>query len=527
MGKSKNLFFGEESREKLLDGITELAQAVKITMGPEGRTVVIESPVHTNQLTVSKDGVTVAKAVESLYDSINFPAENLGIRIMVQAAKNTVNSASDGTTTSIVLAEALIKNAQKLIPKDGSVTDITRHLKSEVDKVVSSLKKRSVKVSQKKILDIATISANNDKKVGKIISDAYKEVGKDGLITVDDSKTEETYIESTHGLKIDRGMDSRHYINNHNTDECIFEDCYILVSDVPINQVSDIEIILKRIIPEKKKLLIIAPLSKRMIGAVSMNVERGVAELCSIIPPNMGYKKEELMKDIALSVGATYFSESTGDDLSQLTFEDLGHAKKVVVGLDSTSIVRDEGFNEEVALRVEELKLAAKREKIKHKREFINRRIASLNGGIGVIYVGGQTDLEQKELRDRVEDSVGAVRSAIEEGILPGGGVALAKESFELNKLANKSIAQEILIQSFLEPMSQICRNAHMAYDMYNVEGFDKSYNYGFDIKNKQWGDMIDMGVIDPTKVTRSALENAVSVAITVLSTDAVITMNK
>nr|AQM32675.1 chaperonin GroEL [uncultured virus] len=510
----KNLHFDDEGRKKLYSGIEKIASAVKSTLGPSGQTVLIESPNHTHGITVTKDGVTVAKAV-SLLD----PTENLAVRIMKQASERTAAQAGDGTTTAIVLTEALI-NAGADITNSANKTEVLRDLVSKTEFIISELKSKAKKVTNKTLKDVATISANNDEALGNIIASVYKKVGKDGIVTVDKSQSSDTYFETTQGLKIERGYESSLFINDQKKDECILEDCYVLVSDAPIENILSIENVLKPIIQEQKRLLIIAPTSTNVVNTLAANVMKSNLKLCTIGPPSFGYKQHELMQDIAVSVGATYFSEKTGDDLSLMTLSDLGHCSKVIVNAESTVIVKDEvETTPEISERVAQLREALKITKKKHDKEFILSRIASLTGGVGVIYVGGKTDLEQKELYDRVDDAVCAVRSALEEGILPGGGTALVKAVENMDN----SAAGKILSRALRAPFVQICENAGIP-SMENVDNRG-DFSHGYNVKTNEWGDMYKMGVIDPMKVTKCALQNAVSVAVTLLSTNAIITM--
>ena len=340
---------------------------------------------------------------------------------------------------------------------------------------------------------------------------------------MDRSLSSETYFESTHGLKIDRGYESELFVNNQKKDECVFEDSYVLVSDAPIDNILNVENILKPIIQDNKKLLIIAPVDKNVINTLAANVMKNNLKICVIGPPSFGYKQHELMQDIAISVGATYFSEKTGDDLSLMTVADLGHCAKLIVGRDSTVVIKDEGeTTAEIDTRVAELKEAQSNSDKKEEKEFISTRIASLTGGIGVIYVGGKTDLEQKELYDRVDDAVCAVRSALEEGILPGGGVALYKQAMSLTP---DTEARKILKEALQAPLKQIWINAGISDDPEEITQRYADFSWGMDVKTQEEGDLYSMGIIDPLKVTRSALENAVSVASTLLSTNAIITM--
>jgi chaperonin GroEL len=531
----KDLKFGDDGRSRLIEGITKLSQAVKSTLGPSGNTVLIESPHHTHGITVTKDGVTVAKSVD-LVD----PVENLAVRMMKEAAERTATSAGDGTTTAIVLTEALVTTGSSLFSENLSLnrTMVLRSLTSMTNEVVDSLKNRSRPLTKKMMLDVATISSNNDESVGKIIADVYNKVGKTGMVTVEKSQGSETTFETTTGIKVDRGYATPLFINNHKKDECVYDDCLVLVSDAEIDNIHSIEKVLTHVVEPSKnrKLLIIAPCSQQLTNTLAANVMKQKVKICTIQPPNFGYKQHELMQDIALSLGATYFSEATGDDLSLIKPSDLGVAKKVIVGQDQTIILKEDGSNvDSVKKRVSELKEAAKLATRKEDKDFILSRIASLTGGIGVIRVGGNTDLEQKELFDRVDDAVCAVRSALEEGILPGGGVALYNEHQKIEmKLLNEEykkaedlVAATILSDALCSPVCQIIINAGSSFaDVYETAmNLVTKEGHGFDVKNAKYGDLIEMGVIDPLKVTRVALQNAVSVAVSILSTNAIITM--
>lgn len=528
----KDLHFGADAQSKLISGITKMSNAVKSTLGPMGNTVLIESPQHTHGITVTKDGVTVAKSI-NLLD----PVENLAVQMMREAADKTASSAGDGTTTAIVLTEALVKHGIDKITADDNKTEVLREIVKETEEVIKRLQEKSTPVSDKMLKDVAVISSNNDQEVGTIIADTYKAVGTNGIVTVEKSQNSDTTFETTKGIKIDRGYSSHLFVNNHKKDECILEDVHVLVSDSEINNILSIEQVLKPIIADNKKLLIVAPCSQNVINTLAANVMKNNLKLCTIIPPNFGYKQHELMNDIALSVGATYFSEQTGDDLSLMTFQDLGRASKIIADKDNTIILKDKDHVDDKAIkeRVDQLWDAHKITEKKVDKEFIMSRIASLTGGVGVIRVGGNTDLEQKELFDRVDDAVCAVRSALEQGILPGGGLALYDQGVYLTSAQakkghvdkSKLIANAILGDALLCPMLQIHTNAGLQL----TDDSGKSISYfgnmdqGIDVKSKKMGNMIKMGVIDPMKVTKVALQNAVSVAVTILSTNAIITM--
>jgi chaperonin GroEL len=525
----KDLVFDKEGRDKLINGITTISKAVKSTLGPRGKTVLIESPNHTHGITVTKDGVTVAKSI-FLLD----PVENLAVKMMKEAADRTATSAGDGTTTSVVLTEAIVLQGQELLNDKHNITEVIRHMNDITDVIVGRLEKRSKKVSGKTLKNVASISANNDSELGAIIANTYEQVGKDGIVTIEDSQTSETYTSVTNGIKIDRGYTSNMFINDHKKDECILDNVLVLVTDQEISNILSIEKVLKTIIQEQKKLLIIGTCSQNVINTLAANVVKNNLKLCNIIPPQFGYKRNELMSDIALAVGAKYFSESTGDDLSLMEIEDLGRADKIIVGRDSTVIVRSEVASDEINERVSQLWDAHNLSDRKGDREFIKQRIASLTGGIGVIYVGGNSDLEQKERKDRVDDAVCAVRSALEEGILPGGGLALFSESYSIiadaddtidDISANKYVAMHIMARAIQSPLLQIMTNAGL--DGYEVMELAFVKDWGYDVKNEEYGDMYRMGIIDPLKVTKNALKNAVSVATTILSTNAIITITR
>ena len=520
----KNLQFGSEGRKKLISGVVKMSKAVKSTLGPSGNTVLIESPHHTHGITVTKDGVTVAKAIDLLD-----PSENLAVKMMREAADKTATAAGDGTTTAIVLTEGLVLGGLEHITEEMNRTEVLRHMVEISTTVVDSLRRKAKKVTSTMLLDVASISANNDREIGRIISEVYKDVGKTGIVTVEKSQSAETYAETTKGLKIDRGYLSPLFINDTKRDECIFEDVMVLVADMEIANILQIENVLKPIISEGKKLLLISPCNPNVVNTLAANSMKGNLKIVAVPPPNFGYKQHELMQDIAISVGATYFSEKTGDDLSIINYSDLGHAAKVIVGKDKTVIIRSGAKSNEQMIeeRVKQLWDAHKEATKKNDKDFILERIASLTGGIGVIFVGGQTDLEQKELYDRVDDAVCAVRSALEEGILPGAGKALIDEAALLlytDKMSEEArAATKIIHNALMAPFQQILANAGLKpSDVYKDA---TPVGHGYNLKTRMMGDLIEMGVIDPLKVTRSALQNAVSVAVTILSTNAIITM--
>jgi len=527
----KNIVFDDAGRSKLKDGITKMSNAVKSTLGPSGQTVLIESEQHTHGITVTKDGVTVAKSIH-LMDAV----ENLAVRIMREASERTSTQAGDGTTTAIVLTEALINLTEELIRdySDINKTDFLRYLNVLSEETIKRLSGSSVKLTDKKMLDVATISANNDKELGKIISDVYKAVGNDGVVTVENSLLPDTYYEVTNGMRVERGYTSSLFVNNHETDECVLENCYVLVCGTEINSPLQLENVLKQVISERHKLLLIAPCSVNFLNTMGANVMKNDVKFCNISPPQFGWKQEEVMNDLALSMGAKYFSEKTGDDLSLIRMEDLGLAKRVVVKREHSVLIRDENrvTQEAIDLRVKELRAAYDNASKKEEKDFFLERIASLAGGVGVIYVGGNTDLEQKERYDRVDDAVCAVRSALMEGIVPGGGIALWEQGRYIRRsMSNKpmpkehTLAYRVLYSALEYPLHQIVSNAGLDFEEVNDNILEKDIKgYGFNVKTREYGNMVRQGVIDPAKVTKSALRNAVAVATTILSTNAIIT---
>ena len=538
----KDLAFGEDAREKLISGITKISKAVKSTLGPRGQTVIIESPEHTQGLTVTKDGVTVAKSI-----MLDDPIENLAVRMLKQASEKTANTAGDGTTTAIVLTEAIVQAGLKWIKPYHNVFEIINGIRYDSDIILKAIKERSKEVTDDMLYDIASISANNDFDLGKIIADAYKQVGKDGIVTVERSQTDKTYSEVTNGIRIDRGWTSPLFINDQRKDECVMEGVKILVCDTEINNILQIENVLKPIINAGEKLLIIGTCSGNVINTLAANVARNGLKFCNIMPPSFGYKTHELMQDIALAVGAKYFSEKTGDDLSLIKMDDLGYADKIKVSKESTVIVKSGEITQEIKDRVEELKEQQERLTAKHEKDFVNERIASLVGGIGCIYVGATSDIEQKEKFDRVDDSVCAVRSALQEGVLPGGGLFLYDlhrhfgcgecEDATGDDIAEDQAAEMIMRQALRAPLEQILTNAGLEAEEIMSEIYTKemmgdyenapepAYNgKGYDVSAKEYGDMFRMGIVDPAKVTKNALLNAISVATTILMTNAIIT---
>ena len=511
----KDIVFGSEGRQKLIKGVNTIANAVGSTLGARGRTVLIESEQHVGGITVTKDGVTVAKSI-NLMD----PAENLAVMIMREASEKTANSAGDGTTTSMVLAQAIIHAATGLIEPSDNITQVLRDVQEAAHVVADELTAMSTEITPEKLVDVATISANGDKEIGKIIADAYNQVGLSGVLTVGSSETEDTYAEVVSGMKIDRGFNSKYFVTDHKKQEAVLEKPYILVTDQPITNLNDILPILEFIHQGRHSLLIIGELDENSLNSLNVNKIKSGLKVCTIIPPSFGYKRHQIMQDIAVATGAKYFSEQTGDNLMMASIDDCGQAGKVVSGRFNTIIFDAIGDGE---IRVQELHEQMTVESQATEKDFLKERIANLGGGVGIIKVGANSDIEQKEKKDRVDDAVCAVKAALEEGILPGGGVALKDIAANLD-VANKGT--EILQLAMLAPMIKILSNAGISVD---GSDFDKDKQLskegvGINVANGATCHMMSVGIIDPTKVTKEAIKNAVSVATTLLSTETVIT---
>ncbi len=505
----KNVESGEIARQKLIKGVDTVANAVGSTLGARGRTVLMESEQHIGGITVTKDGVSVSKGI-NLLD----PTENLAVMIMREASEKTANSAGDGTTTSMVLAQAIIHEAMDHIEPSDNLTQVLRDIQEASIEVLEKLDEMSVEITDDKLESVATISANGDTDTGSIIADAYSKVGLTGVVTVEPSKDALTYSEIINGMKIDRGFTSKYFVTDHKKQECVLDDPYILVTDQTISHINDIFPILEFVFQENKSLLIVGELEENALNTLNANKIKSKLKVCTIVPPQFGYKRHQLMQDIAHAVGAKYFSEQTGDNLAMVSIDDLGRAKKVISGRFNTLIREPGGLVDE---RVADLQEQFKVEPSEIEKAFLKERIANLGGGVAVIYVGAQSDIEQKEKKDRVDDAVCAVRAALEEGILPGGGVSLkdvGKDTIPANK------GGIILSRALLAPINKIIQNAGgIEQDVVTLgEGV------GINVVNMATANMMDIGIIDPTKVTKESLRNAVSVATTLLSTDTVIT---
>jgi len=506
---------------ELRKGMNILADAVCSTLGPEGRPAFIESDTAVGGVIITKDGVSVAKSI-----SLENPIENMAVQIMKQAADRTAIVAGDGTTTSICLTRAILEEAYEQMGEDNNKSEVIRGI-VEVSKMIDkNLTTASKKITNKRLLDVATISANNDKVTGKLIADAYS---KASLVTVENSMTTSSYYEVIEGIKINRGFSSKFFVTDHKKNEAVLDNAMVLITDQEINTLESIEPVLAFCVQNNKPLFIVGELAPAVLNTLNMNVMQKRIKFGNCIPPAMGYRKEELLTDLAIALGAKYYSERTGDILTSISVDGLGFAKKVIIGQENTIIIKSE---EEQVVELEDhinqLKDSIKLQSNPSAIDFLNERIANISGGIAVIHVGAETDIEQKELYDRVEDAVLAVRASLEEGILPGGGIGLINACSDLGQDRGNdyNTAIDIIVAALEYPFRQILENAGISDEMETsivatIALSDKGT--GYNVKTQEIGDMIKMGIIDPAKVTKSALKNAVSVATTILSTSTII----
>ena len=528
MQMSKIINTGGESREKLLNGVNQLANAVVSTLGPNGRNVVIAQPGGMNP-TSTKDGVTVAKSVE-----LECPVENMGAQIVKQAAIQTADKAGDGTTTSTLLTKELLTEGMKhLSAGNRNAVSIKRGMDKAARAIVASLQELSTDISsEEQIEQVATISSNNDPEIGKLIATAMDKVGREGVVTVEESKTNETTLETVEGMQFDRGYKSPYFVTNNSTMQASLEDPYILLYDGKINQVKELLPILESVSQQNKPLLIVAEdIDGEALAAMIVNKMRGILKCCAVKAPDFGERRTHILEDMAVLTGATVISKTKGMRLDKITFEQLGTSRGVTVEKDKTTIVDGSGSEEAITSRLEEIKDQIDRAESAYAVDALQNRLAKMAGGVAIINVGGFTETEMKEKKDRVDDALHATRAAIDEGVVSGGGVALinAKENILLGAIdtnddGDEELGVDILLSAIEKPFTQILLNAGITKYHSILSKVEADNNgTGFNIKTSEFVNMIKEGIIDPTKVTRTALENAVSVAGTMLITECTI----
>jgi chaperonin GroEL len=524
---SKKLVFSSEARSTLAQGVEKLASAVTATLGPAGRNVIIEqdqgNPIST------KDGVTVAKSIE-----LKNKVENIGAQIVKQAAIKTADQAGDGTTTSTLLAQSILSEGIRFVQKGANSVDIKRGIDKAVKKVVDYIEENSKDITdEEQLKQVATISANNDTEVGELISTAMDKVGRDGVVTLEESRTGETYLETVEGMQFSRGYKSPYFVTDNSSMQAVLQNPLILLTDKKLNQVKELLPILEACSSQNKSLLIIADdIGGEALSTLVVNKMRGIINVAAVNAPEFGDRKKAVLEDIAVLTGGTVISTEKGMRLDKFQPDWFGEAKKVTVSKDSTTIIDAKGSEEAITARVEEIKAQIDESKSPYEIETLQDRLARFIGGVAIVYVGGLTEVEMKEKKDRVEDALHATKAALEEGILPGGGIALLNASTMLvdgmgNLQEEDHIGCEIVISAIEQPFFKILDNA--GYDMDRIgdieEAIKESGEFweGYNPRTEQYVNMFNEGIIDPTKVTRLALENAASVAGTMLITEAVV----
>ena len=535
---SKKITFSDDARNKLADGVDKLANAVTATLGPSGRNVIIEQEMGMPSST--KDGVTVAKSIE-LKDKV----ENLGAQIVKQAAIKTAEQAGDGTTTSTLLAQSILTEGLDRMQKGSNVVDIKRGIDEAVEHITSYLGIESKDITdEEQLKQIATISANNDDEVGELISTAMDKVGQDGVVTIEESKTGETYLETVEGIQFDRGYKSPYFVTDNNSMQAVLQDPLILITDKGLTQVKELLPILEGVSNQNKSLLIIADnVGGEALSTLVVNKMRGILNCVAVQAPDFGDRKKATLEDIAVLTGGKVVSSEKGMRLDKFDPSWLGSANKVTVGKDTTTIIDAQGEATDIQVRIEEIKSQIDESNSPFEKETLQGRLAKFVGGVAVVHVGGHTEVEMKEKKDRVDDALHATKAAIEEGILPGGGTALLKAALWLsdslgNELddapkpeGDKLTGYDIVINAIEQPFFKILLNAGYTQDeigeielRIKEEG---SFWFGYNPREDDYYDMFIEGIIDPTKVTRLALENAASVAGTLLITEAVVSKGK
>ena len=521
---AKQVIHGEESRAAILRGVNQLADAVKVTLGPKGRNVVIDKKFGSP--TITKDGVTVAKEIE-LKDSL----ENMGAQMVREVASKTSDVAGDGTTTATVLAQAIFKEGVRTVAAGANPMALKRGIDKAVTAVVEQVKKIAQPVSGDSIAQVGTVSANGDKTIGTIIAEAMDKVGKDGVITVEESRTMDTTLEVVEGMQFDRGYLSPYFVTDPERMEAVLEDCLILINEKKISSMKDLLPVLEQVAKTGRQLLIIAEdVEGEALATLVVNKLRGTLNVAAVKAPGFGDRRKAMLEDIATLTGGKVISDDLGIKLEGITLDDLGKAKKVTIDKDNTTIVEGEGGGEAISGRVALIRNQIEQTTSDYDREKLQERLAKLVGGVAVIKVGAATETEMKEKKARVEDAMHATRAAVEEGIVPGGGVALVRAGKVLDDFNTESedmdenIGVTIVRRALEEPLRQIAQNAGKegAVIVERVRNED-SENFGFNAATEKFEDLVAAGVIDPAKVTRTALQNAASIAGLMLTTEAMI----
>ncbi len=529
---AKQIIHGEDSRQAILRGVNVLADAVKVTLGPKGRNVVIEKKFGSP--TITKDGVTVAKEIE-LKDGL----ENMGAQMVREVASKTSDIAGDGTTTATVLAQAIYREGVKTVAAGANPMALKRGIEKSIETVCGKVNKEgerekgeldkfSKPVSGDMIAQVGTVSANNDETIGKIIAEAMKKVGKDGVITVEESKTLETQLDVVEGMQFDRGYLSPYFVTDPERMEAVLENAYILIHEKKISSMKDLLPLLEQIAKGGKPLIIIAEdVEGEALATLVVNKLRGTLQVAAVKAPGFGDRRKAMLQDIAILTGGKAITEDLGIKLENVQVSDLGQAKKITIDKDNTTIVEGKGKHNEIEGRVKEIRSQIDKTTSDYDREKLQERLAKLVGGVAVIKVGAATETEMKEKKARVEDAMHATRAAVEEGIVPGGGVALARSAAALDKVkleSDEQIGVNIVKRAITEPLRMIAENAGEEGAVVLGKVLDaKDQNFGFNAFSNEYEDLVKAGVLDPTKVVRTALQNAGSIASLMLTTEALV----
>jgi len=520
---AKLIKYNTEAREALKKGVDTLANAVKVTLGPKGRNVVLDKKFGAPNIT--KDGVTVAKEIE-LEDA----TENMGAQMVKEVASKTSDIAGDGTTTATILAQAIISSGLKSVAAGAHTMDLKRGIDKAVTAVVADLNKQSVKVGDdfNKIEQVGSISANNDPEIGKLIAEAMKKVGKEGVITVEESKGTETYSETVEGMQFDRGYLSPYFVTDADNMEAELERVFILIYDKKISSMKELLPVLEKVAQSGSPLLIIAEdLEGEALATLVVNKLRGTLKVCAVKAPGFGDRRKEMLEDIAILTGGTVIAEERGYKLENADLTYLGRAEKVTIDKENTTIVKGAGKSADIKARVGQIKAQIEKTTSDYDKEKLEERLAKLSGGVAVLYVGAPTEVEMKEKKDRVDDALHATRAAVEEGIVPGGGVAFVRALGSLDKVStandDEKTGVQIVRRAIEEPLRQIVANAGIEGSIVVQKVKEGKGDFGYNARTDQYENLYKSGVIDPTKVTRVALENAASIAGMLLTTEAIV----
>lgn len=519
---AKMIAFDQEAREAIRRGVSKLARAVKVTLGPKGRNVILQKSFGSP--TVTKDGVSVAKEIE-LEDTY----ENMGAQMVREVASKTSDVAGDGTTTATVMAEAVFNEGLKAVTAGVNPIQMKEGIEHAVNDLTEKLSKMSIKIKDKaEMANVASIAANNDREIGELLSDAMEKVGKDGVITVDEGKSLQTEVEWVEGMQFDRGYLSPYFVNEPGSMECVLEDAYILIFEKKLTNIKDIVPLLEKVVQQGKPLLIVAEdIEGEALATLVINRLRGTFNCCAVKAPGYGDRRKAMLEDLAILTGGTAVFEALGMKLESLPITDLGRAKKVIIDKDNTTVIEGAGKSADIKARIDQIRREIENSTSDYDREKLEERLAKLAGGVAKVNVGAATESEMKEKKARVEDALHATRAAVEDGILPGGGVALLRASGNLKNPTDltddQATGYNIVLRSCRAPLSMIASNAGQDGGIVCEKVLEGKGNFGYNALTDQYEDLVASGVIDPAKVTKTALANAASVSILLLTSDALV----